>query len=115
MLGSGAVIVIGTGSCTVRNTWILSRFYAHESCGQCTPCREGVPWMEKILYRIEHGQGEEDDLDVLLDIAKGTMGTSICPLLEAAAMPVISAVENFRSEFEYHIKNKKCTHEVKNG
>jgi len=115
MLGSGAVIVIGDASCTVRNTWILARFYAHESCGQCTPCREGVPWMEKILNRIEHGKGEDGDLDMLLEIANGTMGTSICPLLEAAAMPVISAIENFRSEFEDHIKNKKCTHGVKIG
>jgi len=108
MLGSGGVVVIDDNTCIVRNTWILARFYAHESCGQCTPCREGTKWMEKILYRIEHGMGEEDDIEVLLDITTNLKGTSLCPLFDAACMPINSAINNFREEFEYHIKHKKC-------
>ncbi len=104
MLGSGGFIVFDENACIVRNTWNLTRFYRHESCGQCSPCREGTGWMEKILYRIEHGQGRMSDIDLLVRIAKNIEGNTICPLGDAAAWPVASAIRHFRKEFEAHIK-----------
>ena len=104
MLGSGGFIVFDENACIVRNTWNLTRFYRHESCGQCSPCREGTGWMEKILYRIEHGQGRMSDIDLLVRIAKNIEGNTICPLGDAAAWPVASAIRHFRKEFEEHIK-----------
>lgn len=107
MLGSGGFIAMDETTCIVRNTWNFSRFYAHESCGQCSPCREGTGWMTKVLDRIEHGQGTPEDIDLLVDVAKKIEGNTICPLGDAAAWPVASAIRHFRDEFEWHIKHPK--------
>lgn len=103
MLGSGGFIAYDETSCIVRNTWNFSRFYHHESCGQCSPCREGTGWMEKVLHRIENGHGSMHDIDLLVDVAKKIEGNTICPLGDAAAWPVASAIRHFRDEFEWHI------------
>ncbi len=108
MLGSGAVIVMDETVCMVKSLERLSWFYYEESCGQCTPCREGTGWLYKLIHRIEHGQGRPEDLDLLDDVAKKIMGRTICALGDAAALPVISFVKHFRSEFEYHIEHKQC-------
>jgi NADH-quinone oxidoreductase subunit F len=105
MLGSGAVIVIAEGTCMVRLLQVLSRFYAHESCGQCTPCREGTDWMNRILERILAGKGVAADLDELRDIPAGIRGNTICALGDAAAMPVMSFLKKFRPEFEYFVQH----------
>lgn len=102
-LGSGGFIVYNDSACIVRNTWNFTRFYHHESCGQCTPCREGTGWMEKILYRIENGMGREEDIDLLWSIQSQIDGNTICPLGDAAAWPVAAAIRHFREEFEFHI------------
>lgn len=104
MLGSGGFIVMDETTCVVRNTWTFARFYHHESCGQCSPCREGTGWMDKVLYRIEHGEGRMHDIDLLVDVARKIEGNTICPLGDAAAWPVASAIRHFRDEFEYHVK-----------
>lgn len=104
MLGSGGFIVMDETTCIVRNLWTFSRFYHHESCGQCSPCREGTGWIEKVLHRIEHGHGHQGDIDLLVDVAKKMEGNTICPLGDAAAWPVASAIRHFREEFEYHIR-----------
>jgi NADH-quinone oxidoreductase subunit F len=104
MLGSGGFIVFDEDQCIVRNTWNFARFYAHESCGQCSPCREGTGWMEKVLSRIEHGKGQMHDIDLLADINKKIEGNTICPLGDAAAWPVAAAIKHFRDEFEWHVK-----------
>ena len=104
MLGSGGFIVFDEDQCIVRNTWNFSRFYAHESCGQCSPCREGTGWMEKVLRRLEYGQGHMHDIDLLAEINKKIEGNTICPLGDAAAWPVAAAIRHFREEFEYHIR-----------
>lgn len=104
MLGSGGFIVYDEKQCIVRNTWNFARFYHHESCGQCSPCREGTGWMEKVLHNIEHGHGKSDDIDLLWDIQRKIEGNTICPLGDAAAWPVASAIRHFRHEFEYHVK-----------
>ena len=103
MLGSGGFIVMDETTCIVRNTWNFARFYHHESCGQCSPCREGTGWMEKVLHRIEYGHGHQHDIDLLVDVAKKIEGNTICPLGDAAAWPVASAIRHFRDEFEWHI------------
>ncbi len=108
MLGSGAVIVMAEGTCMVKALEILSHFYAHESCGQCTPCREGTGWMAQILGRIHKGGAKSEDIDLLNDIAENMQGRTICPLADAAAMPVISFIKKFRDEFEAHVENKGC-------
>ncbi|MFZ5918460.1 MAG: NADH-quinone oxidoreductase subunit NuoF [Chloroflexota bacterium] len=108
MLGSGAVIVIGQGACIVRAVERLARFYRHESCGKCIPCREGTDWLYQILRRIEGGQGREDDLELLLDICEGIAGKSFCPLGDAALGPVRSSIEHFRDEYLFHIHEKRC-------
>jgi len=105
MLGSGGFIVFDETQCIVRNTWNFTRFYHHESCGQCSPCREGTGWMERVLHRIEYGKGRQSDIDLLVDVAKKIEGNTICPLGDAAAWPVASAIRHFRHEFEYHIKH----------
>ncbi len=105
MLGSGGFIVMDETTCVVRNTWNFARFYHHESCGQCSPCREGTGWMEKVLHRIEHGHGHSHDIDLLVDVARKIEGNTICPLGDAAAWPVASTVRHFRDEFEWHITN----------
>ncbi|RME80089.1 MAG: NADH-quinone oxidoreductase subunit F, partial [Planctomycetota bacterium] len=91
----------------------LLHFYHHESCGQCTPCREGTGWLYKIVHRIEKGGGEMDDLDTLLDVCNGMAGRTICVLADAAVMPTRSYVSKFREEFEAHIKEKKCIFQEK--
>ena len=107
MLGSGGFIAMDETVCIVRNTWNYARFYHHESCGQCSPCREGTGWMEKVLHRIEHGHGSLHDIDLLVDVAKKIEGNTICPLGDAAAWPVASAIRHFRDEFEWHISHPK--------
>ena len=104
MLGSGGLVVYDEDSCIVRNTWNFARFYHHESCGQCSPCREGTGWMEKVLHRIEYGHGKLSDIDLLVEVSKKIEGNTICPLGDAAAWPVASAIRHFREEFEWHIK-----------
>ncbi|POY37078.1 NADH-quinone oxidoreductase subunit F [Solitalea longa] len=108
MLGSGGFIVMDEDACVVRNTWNFSRFYHHESCGQCSPCREGTGWMEKVLHRIEYGHGKMSDIDLLVDVSKKIEGNTICPLGDAAAWPVASAIRHFRDEFEWHVNNPKA-------
>jgi NADH-quinone oxidoreductase subunit F len=108
MLGSGAVIVMDETRCMVRSLLRLSYFYHEESCGQCTPCREGTGWMYRMVKRIEEGQGTMEDLDVLNSIADNIQGRTICALGDAAAMPVRAFIKNFREEFEYHIQHKHC-------
>jgi NADH-quinone oxidoreductase subunit F len=112
MLGSGGFIVYDEDQCIVRNTWTFARFYHHESCGQCSPCREGTGWLEKVLNRLEHGQGRMHDIDLLVDVAKKIEGNTICPLGDAAAWPVAAAVRHFRDEFEWHVREpqKSLTH-----
>jgi NADH-quinone oxidoreductase subunit F len=108
MLGSGAVIVMDETTCMVRALERLARFYHEESCGQCTPCREGTGWMYRVVHRIEHGLGRPEDLDLLRSVAGNISGRTICALGDAAAGPVQSFVKHFADEFEYHIENKKC-------
>ena len=103
MMGSGGFIAFDEDQCIVRNTWNFTRFYRHESCGQCSPCREGTGWMEKVLHNIEHGQGSMEDIDLLWDIQRKIEGNTICPLGDAAAWPVAAAIRHFRDEFEWHI------------
>ncbi|UYW01229.1 NADH-quinone oxidoreductase subunit NuoF [Flavobacterium agricola] len=103
-LGSGGFIVYNDTACIVRNTWNFARFYAHESCGQCSPCREGTGWLEKVLHRIEIGLGREEDIELLWSIQSKIEGNTICPLGDAAAWPVAAAIRHFRDEFEYHIR-----------
>jgi len=103
MMGSGGFIVLDEDQCVVRNTLTLARFYRHESCGQCSPCREGTGWMEKILHNIEYGKGKMSDIDLLWDIQSKIEGNTICPLGDAAAWPVAAAIRHFRDEFEWHI------------
>ena len=103
MLGSGGFIVYDEDQCIVRNTWNFARFYHHESCGQCSPCREGTGWMEKVLHRIENGHGKMSDIDLLWEIQSKIEGNTICPLGDAAAWPVAAAIRHFREEFEWHV------------
>jgi NADH-quinone oxidoreductase subunit F len=105
MLGSGGFMVMDERTCIVANTLTYAKFYHHESCGQCSPCREGTGWMDKVLHRIEHGKGRQEDIDMLVDIAKKIEGNTICPLGDAAAWPVAAAVRHFRDEFEWHINH----------
>ena len=103
MMGSGGFIVFDEDQCVVRHTMTLARFYNHESCGQCSPCREGTGWMYKILKNIEYGKGTMQDIDLLWDIQRRIEGNTICPLGDAAAWPVAAAIRHFRDEFEWHI------------
>jgi len=108
MLGSGAVIVMDDTTCMVRLLQRISRFYYSESCGQCTPCREGTGWLYRVLTRVENGQGRHGELDMLIDVANKIEGRTICALGDAAAWPVQSFIKHFRDEFTYHIDHKKC-------
>lgn len=103
MMGSGGFIVLDEDQCIVRHTLSLARFYRHESCGQCSPCREGTGWMEKILHNLEYGKGKISDIDLLWDIQRKIEGNTICPLGDAAAWPVAAAIRHFRDEFEWHV------------
>ncbi len=108
MLGSGAVIVMDDTRCMVRSLLRLSYFYQHESCGQCTPCREGTGWLWRMVDRIEHGKATMDDLALLDNVADNIKGRTICALGDAAAMPVQGMIKHFRHEFEHHITHKTC-------
>ncbi|HET6437901.1 MAG TPA: NADH-quinone oxidoreductase subunit NuoF [Anaeromyxobacter sp.] len=108
MAGSGGIIVFDESACMVRALWRITRFYAEESCGQCTPCREGVPWMEGVLEKLEAGHGERADLEKLDQLAGNIMGQTICALGDAAAMPVQSFVKKFRDEFARHVEERRC-------
>lgn len=108
MLGSGAVIVMDETRCMVKALLRLSYFYFEESCGQCTPCREGTGWLYRMVHRIENGQGRPEDLDMLNSVADNIQGRTICALGDAAAMPVRAMIQQFREEFEYHIEHKHC-------
>ena len=108
MMGSGGFEVLDEDQCIVEHTMTLARFYAHESCGQCTPCREGTPWMYKILKKINSGEGTLADIDLLWDIQRKIEGNTICPLGDAAAWPVAAAIRHFRDEFEWHINNPEA-------
>ena len=108
MLGSGAVIVMDETVCMVRALERLAYFYHEESCGQCTPCREGTGWMYRIIHRIEHGQGRVEDLELLNSVAGNIGGHTICALGDAAAMPVQSFLKYFGGEFAYHVEHKRC-------
>jgi NADH-quinone oxidoreductase subunit F len=115
MLGSGGFIVYDEDACMVRNAWNFTRFYHHESCGQCSPCREGTGWMEKILHRIENGQGRMHDIDLLVSIAGKIEGNTICPLGDAAAWPIASVIRHFRHEFEFHVENPEIVKNIHHG
>jgi NADH-quinone oxidoreductase subunit F len=108
MLGSGAVIVMDDSRCMVKSLLRLSYFYMHESCGQCTPCREGTGWLWRMMHRIENGQGRPEDIDLLNSVADNIMGRTICALGDAAAMPVRGFIKHYRDEFVHHIEHKTC-------
>jgi NADH-quinone oxidoreductase subunit F len=108
MLGSGAVIVMDETTCMVKALERLSFFYYEESCGQCTPCREGTNWLYRVVNRIETGRGRADDLDLLSSVTTNIMGRTICALGDAASMPVQSFIKHYHDEFAYHIEHKKC-------
>ena len=108
MLGSGAVIVLDDSRCMVKSLQRLSAFYMHESCGQCTPCREGTGWLWRIVDRLENGHGKATDMDLLDSVAENIMGRTICALGDASAMPVRGMLKHFRPEFEHHITHKTC-------
>lgn len=107
-LGTGAIIVMDETTCMVKALERLSYFYYEESCGQCTPCREGTGWLYRIIHRIEHGEGKPEDLDLLLDLCGNIAGRTICALGDAAAWPVQGFLKHYRAEFEYHIEHKRC-------
>jgi NADH-quinone oxidoreductase subunit F len=108
MLGSAGVMVMDSSTCMVAAMARIAHFYHHESCGQCTPCREGCGWLERVLNRIEGGSGMQRDLDLLLSVSNNIIGNTICALGDAAAMPAISFVTKFRDEFQHHVDHKAC-------
>ncbi len=108
MLGSGAVVVMDETTCMVRMLERIARFYYSESCGQCTPCREGTGWMYRVIKRIEDGQGRQEDLDMLVDVSRKIEGHTICAFGDAAAWPVQSFIKHYRQEFQYHIDHGCC-------
>ena len=108
MLGSGAVIVFHEETCIVWAILRLIHFFRHESCGKCTPCREGTDWLEQIIYRIEHGGGKSGDIEKIEDICGNILGRTICPLGDAAVMPIQSAIKHWRDEWQHHIDHGKC-------
>jgi NADH-quinone oxidoreductase subunit F len=118
MLGSGSIVVMDSSTCIVRATWRITKFFARESCGQCTPCREGSGWLERILYRIEHGQGREADLELLLDVSDNLapglgwppQQTTICVLGSSIPSSIHSSIQMFRDEFLMHVKEGACPH-----
>jgi NADH-quinone oxidoreductase subunit F len=113
MLGSGGFIVMDEDTSIVKNLWNFTRFYHHESCGQCSPCREGTGWMEKILHKILDGHGTEADVELLWDIQSKIEGKTICPLGDAAAWPVASAIRHFKEEFLQYVRNPQSIKDVK--
>jgi NADH-quinone oxidoreductase subunit F len=111
MLGSGGVVVMDEDTCMVQAAMRIMKFYAHESCGWCTPCREGTIWLKKLLGRFHAGEGSRGDIDLIGDVAKNMLGRTFCPLGDAAAMPTIAFVEKFRDEFEAHLEGRPCPYE----
>ena len=111
MLGSGSIVFMDETTCMVRNALVTLEFFEHESCGKCTPCREGTWWAVKVLERIEHGEGRQEDMDLLVDIANGIDGRAFCPLGDAASWALRSNVQLFRSEFERHVTEGRCPFE----
>jgi len=111
MLGSGGVIVMDEDTCMVKAMLRIMRFYAHESCGWCIPCREGTTWLRKVLTRMHDGGGQRGDIDLMYDVARNMLGRTFCALGDAAAMPMMSFVEKFRDEFEAHLEGKPCPYE----
>ena len=111
MLGSGGVVVMDEDTCMVKAALRIMRFYAHESCGWCIPCREGTSWLRKVLVRFHEGGGTRSDIDLLADVSKNMLGRTFCPLGDAAALPTISIVEKFRQEFEDHLNGRPCPFE----
>jgi len=109
MLGSGAVIVMDESVCMVKVAYRAMKFFEHESCGKCVPCREGTDWLSKVLERIENGNGREGDLDLLMYVSDTMLGRTFCPLGDGAAGVIKAMVKHFRNEFEFHIKEKKCS------
>jgi NADH-quinone oxidoreductase subunit F len=110
-LGSGGLVVMNEDTCMVEVALRVMRFYAHESCGWCIPCREGTSWLKKMLTRFHDGGGERRDIDLINELAQGMLGRTFCPLGDAAAMPMISAVQHFRADFEAHLDGKRCPYE----
>ncbi|MGH7858342.1 MAG: NADH-ubiquinone oxidoreductase-F iron-sulfur binding region domain-containing protein, partial [Candidatus Binatia bacterium] len=108
LLGSAGIIVMDDTTCMVRTLEVIARFYHHESCGQCTPCREGTGWLHKVCRRLEEGEGREEDLELLLNVSENMMGNTVCVLADAAAMPTISFVKKFRDEFVEHVRIGGC-------
>jgi NADH-quinone oxidoreductase subunit F len=108
MLGSGAIMVLSEDVCIVKALEVVMRFYAHESCGQCPPCREGTFWLHRLVSRIERGGGKREDIDKIVDICPDMMGRTVCVLADAAAMPAASYVKKFRAEFESHVEQHAC-------
>jgi NADH-quinone oxidoreductase subunit F len=108
MLGSGAVIVINDTRCLLRTAHRITKFFAHESCGQCSPCREGTHWLEQILRRLLDGRGREGDLDLMRDVCEGMMGTTICVLSDGCAMALLGFLDKFGDEFAAHLKDGSC-------
>ncbi len=108
MLGSGGMIVMDETTCMVRVSWIINKFFSHESCGKCTPCREGTTWLTKVLYRIEHGEGNAGDVELLDRICGNIFGRTFCPLGDGAVMALRGCMKHFRDEFVYHVEHKRC-------
>ncbi len=108
MLGSGAIIVFNEDACIVWVIMKLIHFFRHESCGKCTPCREGTAWLEQVIKRIEHGKGQPGDIEKIEEVCGNILGRTICPLGDAAVMPIQSAIKHWRDEWQYHIDHKKC-------
>ncbi len=108
MLGSGGVIVMDETTCMVKTAYIIMRFFSHESCGKCTPCREGTTWLKKIVERIEHGRGMPGDVELLEGLCDNIFGRTFCPLGDGAVMALRGVLKNFREEFQYHIEHKRC-------
>ena len=108
MLGSGGVVVMDEDTCMVKAALRIIRFYAHESCGWCIPCREGTTWIRKILTRFHDGDGRTQDIDLIGDLSRNMLGRTFCPLGDAAALPTISIVEKWRDEFEEYLRREPC-------
>lgn len=108
MLGTGGIMVMDDTTCMVRVGCVIAHFFRDESCGQCTQCREGTGWMEKILNRIERGAGEEGDLEILLDVSAKMEGATICAFADAAAWPIQGLLRHFRDDFEMHLRHHRC-------
>lgn len=113
MLGSGGVVIMDEDTCMVKAALRISKFYAHESCGWCIPCREGTSWLKTLLTRLHGGAGVPEDPDTALDVAFNILGKTLCPLGDAAALPVISILKKFRHEFEEHMQLGACPFDKK--